>query len=752
MTRARDIASALCVDGHSRASVDVTAAAIEAVCSRKARAMPMNVLVGLNVRRDDDDDDDDDDDARDGRTYDDASAALIYDYVEANQRVFAAFAATAHVVEGKGTRCSKFARGASEDDVAKCAAWRRERMDEGRMRCDVDDVVRVKQRGKGDGRDGTDAAKTKAKTKTKTKSVDATADETKAKPALLPPAPAPSVPAWNVKPVKVMTSEPAPIARAGALTREGGTSLRDIMASESRRAAPTGKREVSTTKALAPKLPIITAELLHRESRRSVMDKFGKVRCQVCGRAFKAYDALEQHIGASHYGLNNPEAKVLEAAQIAAGIIPTTNTQVNRVSLNLGDLVSSKTKTSNSMVNSLATYFKTDKPAKNARAEGKEQQMIRSTNMATSTGMVPKRGKARREGKKKKQSTLKKIILRERTTRREEESKKIVEEEVEVEIEVRVDWVYVLLTYDETNHSVGVNFMCMDADSDDDSDEDVSDESAAAEGENADEQSVQQKLDIIEARAPAGVWGVRSLLDVLKGEPEPKSAKVKQETRTCDVCDVKCFGEQAWNAHVGGKLHAKKLAIRDDPEAAERAASQNKAAKTYVGEEGALNIRYAEQIITDELNEATKTLLSTLKRFQDRLYHTDKIKAKMRRRLLFGLREVAKSVDARTSKVVVIAPNIEKIESEGGLDDRVRQIIADAREKDVPVIFALTKRRIGKALGIQAVSIVSVLDYNGADEEFKRALTLAADGRALYAKRGAVPKLDLSAREFIPSA
>ena len=59
-------------------------------------------------------------------------------------------------------------------------------------------------------------------------------------------------------------------------------------------------------------------------------------------------------------------------------------------------------------------------------------------------------------------------------------------------------------------------------------------------------------------------------------------------------------------------------------------------------------------------------------------------------------------------------------------------------------IFSLLQQR--------AVSIVSVLDYNGADEEFKRALTLAADGRALYAKRGAVPKLDLSAREFIPSA
>lgn len=64
MARARDIAGALCAEGHSRASVDVTAAAIEAVCARTARAMPMNVLVGLNVRRDDDDDDDDEEEER----------------------------------------------------------------------------------------------------------------------------------------------------------------------------------------------------------------------------------------------------------------------------------------------------------------------------------------------------------------------------------------------------------------------------------------------------------------------------------------------------------------------------------------------------------------------------------------------------------------------------------------------------------------------------------------------------------------
>lgn len=40
--------------------------------------------------------------------------------------------------------------------------------------------------------------------------------------------------------------------------------------------------------------------------------------------------------------------------------------------------------------------------------------------------------------------------------------------------------------------------------------------------------------------------------------------------------------------------------------------------------------------------------------------------------LFFGLCEVVKSVDVWMSKVVVIVLNIEKIESEGGFDDRVR--------------------------------------------------------------------------------
>jgi len=400
--------------------------------------------------------------------------------------------------------------------------------------------------------------------------------------------------------------------------------------------------------------------------------------------------------------------------------------------------------------------------------------MVRSSNAATSTGLVLRRGVERQDGKKKRRSTLKKIILRERTMRREDESKNVVEEEVEVEVEVRVNWVYVRVAYEDD--ACRVRLMCMEDDEDDDDDENENenDDEDDKEPPASSDPDAREKLATLDERAPAGAWGVRSLLDVLKTKDSSADdanktdktdrVKAKQTPRACEVCDVQCFGERAWEEHVKGKAHAKKLALRDDPDAAKKAAAARRATPTtYVGEKGAESVRYARQIITDELNESTKTLLSTLKRFQDRLYHTDKIKAKQRRRLLYGLREVAKSVDAGTSKAIVLAPNIERIESEGGLDDRINQIIDLARENDVPIVVALTKRRIGKALNIQAVSVVSVLDYNGADEEFKRTVRLAAEGRALYVKaqqqakekdtKSAVAStLDHGAAEFVPAS
>lgn len=58
-------------------------------------------------------------------------------------------------------------------------------------------------------------------------------------------------------------------------------------------------------------------------------------------------------------------------------------------------------------------------------------------------------------------------------------------------------------------------------------------------------------------------------------------------------------------------------------------------------------------------------LLKELVRFQDRLYQKDPVKAKAKRRLVLGLREVLKHLKLRKLKCVIISPNCEKIQAKG---------------------------------------------------------------------------------------
>ncbi len=61
-------------------------------------------------------------------------------------------------------------------------------------------------------------------------------------------------------------------------------------------------------------------------------------------------------------------------------------------------------------------------------------------------------------------------------------------------------------------------------------------------------------------------------------------------------------------------------------------------------------------------------------------------------------REVAKAVKLRKAKTVVVAPNIEQIESEGGLDDLLGSILKQAEDFGLPVVFALSRKKMGQVL------------------------------------------------------
>ena len=153
---------------------------------------------------------------------------------------------------------------------------------------------------------------------------------------------------------------------------------------------------------------------------------------------------------------------------------------------------------------------------------------------------------------------------------------------------------------------------------------------------------------------------------------------------------------------------------------------------TYVGE--GVKVGYVRQVITTELNKEVVALLKELLRFQARALAKDPAKAKAKKRLVSGLREVTKSVSLGRAKAVVVAPNVEQVGGDAGLDSMVQNIIATARDKGTPVVFALTRNKLGSAMGRRCrMSTVAILDYSGAEELFK-GVTKAAKALAKEAE------------------
>ena len=66
------------------------------------------------------------------------------------------------------------------------------------------------------------------------------------------------------------------------------------------------------------------------------------------------------------------------------------------------------------------------------------------------------------------------------------------------------------------------------------------------------------------------------------------------------------------------------------------------------------------------------------------------MKAKQRRRLVCGLREVMRSVKTGKAKAVVVSRNIDEGSAKGGLDEKVTGIIEAAEELGMAVLYVTT--------------------------------------------------------------
>ncbi len=108
--------------------------------------------------------------------------------------------------------------------------------------------------------------------------------------------------------------------------------------------------------------------------------------------------------------------------------------------------------------------------------------------------------------------------------------------------------------------------------------------------------------------------------------------------------------------------------------------------------------------------------MSDLVRSQDKQHAKDPVKAKARRRYVVGLREVKKFLVVKKVSLLVLAPDLERSEAKGGLDDVVEELRSLAEASGAGVVFALGRRRLGRAcLRKVPVSCVGVMNHQGSE-------------------------------------
>lgn len=130
---------------------------------------------------------------------------------------------------------------------------------------------------------------------------------------------------------------------------------------------------------------------------------------------------------------------------------------------------------------------------------------------------------------------------------------------------------------------------------------------------------------------------------------------------------------------------------------------------------------YATVVNDESVKLLLIELLGELMRLQKRAIDENNTKAK--RRLVMGLREVARGIRSHKVKMVVMANNLDEY---GVIDDKLQEIIDLAKSEGVPLFFEFTKRTLGKALGKSIkIAVVGIQNADGAHQPFKKLTSIA---------------------------
>ncbi|PRD29024.1 UNVERIFIED_CONTAM: Selenocysteine insertion sequence-binding protein 2-like [Trichonephila clavipes] len=143
--------------------------------------------------------------------------------------------------------------------------------------------------------------------------------------------------------------------------------------------------------------------------------------------------------------------------------------------------------------------------------------------------------------------------------------------------------------------------------------------------------------------------------------------------------------------------------------------------------------QYCNHFISRQIDETVFALIDDLARFQDRMHQKDPVKAKRKRRLVYGIKEIKKHMQLKKIKCIVIATDIEDIKIEGGLNDIIEELKSLAEVYHIPYIFSHRRFNLGKICRKSVpVSCVGVFNYEGSEKNFKKLVEFYEDSKYDY--------------------
>ena len=273
-------------------------------------------------------------------------------------------------------------------------------------------------------------------------------------------------------------------------------------------------------------------------------------------------------------------------------------------------------------------------------------------NQLDSTAPMKKRGKEREGGKRKRKTLMKKIIIADRERRRKETEK--LQHKYNCETEVKVESSKVEIEFTENDQAIEENDEVNGQFSKSSQDKEMK-------TNNEEGDTVQRSIELREKK--------KELVDI-----ETEAEVIEK------------FLESSLEEKALLSLHSRKFRT------------------------------YCDHILSPELDNSVMALMSDLIRFQDKVHAKDPDKARAKRRYVVGLRESAKFLKVKKLLCIIFAPNIEKVEAEGGLDDAVGQLIKDAKSLNVSVVFSLNRYKLGRLCFKKVpISCIGILNYQGSD-------------------------------------